>query len=468
VTRAYAKFLAEKRLVVERAGFDPPEQLSTPLFPFQADLVRWALRRGRAAIFAGTGLGKTRMQLTWSSYVAGHTGGRVLILAPLAVSQQTVREGAAIGVEVRAVQSQAGVGPPGIYITNYDRFDGFDCSKFDGVVLDESSILKAHDGKTRTALIDSWGSSSFRLACSATPAPNDHEELGNHAEFLGVMRRTEMLSMFFAHDGGDTAEWALRGHAQRAFWRWVAEWAALVRRPSDLGYDDGAYNLPPLTINDHVVRASVEQARASGMLVAMAARGLSEQRNARRATMPERVRIAADLVNAHDQQCIVWAELNAEADALEKAIPGAVQVAGADTREHKEKQALDFAEGRLRVLISKPSVFGYGMNWQSCNRVVFVGVSHSFEQFYQAVRRCWRFGQTRPVICDLITSELEGEVLQNLRRKEADAEAMAEQMSIHTRSVVRDNVRGTVRQTIAYEPKKTMAVPAWLSEGGAE
>ena len=457
----YDEFIHSKDLRVPQTGIPGAIVDSPHLFPFQNDLDGWALRRGRAALFADTGLGKTRMQLTWADRVLTHAGGRVLILAPLAVAQQTVREGADIGIDVTYAREQSTAGR--ITITNYDILRHFDPAEFSAVVLDESSILKDETAKTRNEIIRAFAGTPYKLACTATPSPNDFTELGNHAEFLGVMRHQEMLAQFFTHDGGSTQDWSLKGHAREKFWRWVCGWAALVKSPADLGYDDGAYALPELVMHDHIVKATKEHAFAAGKLFAEAASTLSEQRAARRASMADRVRIAADLAMGEPgESWILWCELNDESAAIAKAIPGAVEVRGSMSAEDKEKALVGFASGATRVLVTKPSIAGFGLNWQHCARVGFVGISHSFEQWYQAIRRCWRFGQKREVHCHVITSELEGDVLANLRRKEADARKLAEEMRRYTAAIVRENVRGAERESDAYEPKVPMTIPAWV------
>jgi len=458
----YHDLLRRKDLHVPPTGIAGATVESPHLFPFQRDLVQWALRRGRAALFADTGLGKTRQQLTWADAVSAHTGGPVLILAPLAVATTgTVPEGARIGAPVTYARKQADAGR--ITVTNYDMLQHFDPSAYAGIVLDESSILKDETAKTRTEIIRAFAGTPFRLACTATPSPNDFTELGNHAEFLGVMRHVEMLAQFFTHDGGSTQDWHLKGHAREKFWRWVCTWAALVKSPSDLGYDDGAYALPPLIMHDHIVRATREQAMAAGKLFAEPASTLTEQRAARRASMIERVKIAAALAaDEPTEPWIFWCELNDESAALAKAIPGAVEVRGSMTAEQKEDALRKFTGGDIRVLVSKPSICGFGLNLQHCARSAFVGVSHSFEQWYQAIRRNWRFGQTREVHCHVITSELEGDVLANLRRKEEDARKLAEEMRRYTAAIVRKNVRGSERESDAYEPSVDMMIPAWV------
>lgn len=455
----YVDFVARKLGAVSATGIAEGFSVPTTLFPHQSALTAWALRRGRAAIFADTGLGKSRMQLAWADAVRRHTKRPVLILAPLAVAAQTVQEGAALSVEIQHVRDAAEVGP-GINITNYDRLHRFDPSIFGGVVLDESSCIKHHNSKTLQMLMDAFRDTQFKLCATATPAPNDWTELGTHAEFLGVCTRQEMLAEFFTHDGGDTQTWRLKGHARQLFWRWVCQWGALVRRPSDLGFDDSAYVLPPVHLHEHHVETEI--APASGMLFAVEAQTLSERRDARRASLEDRVRDCAAIVNADAEPWIVWCDLNAEGDALTAAIPGAVQIAGSDDPEVKEQRLADFAAGRIRVLVTKPSIAGFGLNWQHCARMAFVGVTDSFESYYQAVRRCWRFGQKRDVHVHVFASSAEGAVVSNLKRKERDALAMAESLSAETREAVMASVRGTVRQTNTYNAARTVAVPQWL------
>lgn len=429
------------------------------LFPHQIDLVRWSLRRGRAAIFADTGLGKSRMQVSWADMVSKHTGERVIILAPLAVAEQTVEEAASIGVAIQHAREESDAEGHQIVITNYDRLHKFDCSKFGAVVLDESSIIKHHAAKTLQLLLETFRNTPYRLACTATPAPNDWTELGNHAEFLGVRSRAEMLAEFFVHDGGDTQTWRLKGHARQIFWRWVASWGAMVRSPADLGHDASAYELPPLHVNQHTVE--IEHNPQHG-LFAMEAQTLMERRDARRQSMDERVKACADIVNSDNQPWVVWCDLNAEGDALTAAIDGAVQISGSDDAETKERRLHDFAHGNIRVLVSKVSICGFGLNWQHCRRMAFVGVTDSFEAYYQAIRRCWRFGQTMPVHVHVFASNQEGAVVQNLRRKEQDAKAMADAMATETIDAVRSEVVGATKDTNQYRPATAMNIPSFL------
>jgi superfamily II DNA or RNA helicase len=436
----YESFIASKMMKDPASGLDAVPTLNAQLFPFQSDIVRWALRRGRAAIFADCGMGKTPMQLEW----AKHIPGRVLILAPLAVAAQTVREAHKFGIEdISYARSQSAVSNR-ITIANYEMLDSFDPSEFAGVVLDESSILKAYDGKTRNQIIATFADTPFRLACTATAAPNDHMELGNHSEFLGTMTRTEMLATFFVHDGGETQSWRLKGHAQADFWRWVCSWAVTIRKPSDLGYEDGDFVLPPLVYHEHVIHA---RGATEGMLFAMPAASLQERIGARRQTTAQRVAECAAIVSASTEPWVLWCNLNAESEALAESIPGAVEVRGADSVEQKEKALADFASGGIRVLVTKTSIAGFGLNWQHCRNVAFVGLSDSWESYYQAIRRCWRFGQHQVVNVHVISSDIEGAVVANIKRKEEQASVMAEEMLAHMKDLNAEALRGASVRT---------------------
>jgi len=454
----YQDFLASKARTCAPVGFEP-QPVIAPLFPFQHDLVRWSVRQGRAALFADTGLGKTRMQLEWARQVVLHTEGRVLILAPLAVAAQTCREAASFGLEV--THNRNGTLHDGITITNYEQVEKFDVSDLAGIVLDESSILKHQDSKTRGLLVESFAKTPYRLACTATPAPNDQMELGNHSEFLGVMSLSEMLATFFTHDGGETQKWRLKRHGREDFWRWVCSWAAVVRRPSDLGYDDGAFELPPLVYHEHVVPSEPSDA---GLLVAVEAYTLQEQRAERKASIDARVRVAAEMVNASIETWILWCDLNAESEALHAAIPDSIEVTGSQSVETKESLLTQFSEGRARVIVSKSSIAGFGLNWQHCHNVLFVGVTHSFEAWYQAIRRCWRFGQKFPVNCHVVIADSEGAVVANLKRKGRQADEMAQETEEHVRAFVQKSVLGSERRVLKYAPRVPMTLPPWIQQ----
>lgn len=459
----YADFLASKSLAPVATGFEC-DAVSEHLYPFQRDLVRWALRVGCAAIFADTGLGKSRMQLEWAKQIAARTGGRVLILAPLAVAAQTVREGESIGVKVKLCRDGAEV-EDGISITNYDRLHRFETTQFAGVVLDESSIIKHHEAKTLGLLIEAFRGTQYKLCASATPAPNDFSELGTHAEFLGVCSRQEMLSEFFIHDAADTGEWRLKGHARKVFWQWVSAWGALVRKPSDLGYEDDGYDLPPLNVHHHQVASTTATLRQMGVLFAEQARDLTERRNARKASVDERVRRCAELVMTTEpgERWVVWCELNSEQDALARYFGAdCFSIYGALDADEKEDRLLRFVGGERRILLGKPSIFGFGINLQMVARMAFVGVNDSWESYYQSVRRIYRFGQSRACDVHLFASDAEGAVIDNLARKEADAKKMADELSAETRDSLQASVLRRFNRHNPYTPAKSIAVPAWL------
>ena len=460
----YAEFLSRKAIVDPMTGIADPGDMHPSMMGHQADITRWGLRRGRAAIFAGTGLGKTLMELKWADTVARHTNKPTLIYAPLAVTVQHKREAEKFGFDAQIVRKNSDI-RVGINLANYGKLDHFDHAALGGISLDESSILKNYQGKTRTRLIDECRGVPFRLAATATPAPNDYMELGNHAEFLGVMSYTDMLSTFFVHDGGETQQWRLKGHAENAFWQWMASWAVMLRKPSDLGYSDEGYDLPELHQVQHTVAADYAPDYELGTLFPMEARGMGERIAARRATVSERVAKAAEITDGidPDEPFMWWCNLNSEADALCSDISGCVQIAGSEKDEAKEEKILGFINGEIKRLTTKPSVAGYGMNWQHCCHTGFVGLNDSFEQVYQAVRRFWRFGQTREVYAHFIASELEGAVVANIRRKEADAERMAAGMVRHMSDLSSAEIRGSVRDRAEYNPRKEMEIPAWLA-----
>jgi superfamily II DNA or RNA helicase len=452
----YQKFLEAKRVNIQSVGFDVPDcEINQMLFDWQRAIVRWALHRGRSALFQDCGLGKTCQQIEWARHVAKYTGGNVLILAPLAVAAQTVREGVKFGVNITLCKDGADV-RPGLNIANYERLHRFDASKFNGIVLDESSILKSFDGSTRQLIQEFAKSIKYRLACTATPAPNDLIELTNHAEFLDVMSGKEIIALFFKQDGNTTHAWRLKGHAKDAFWTWMAQWSIAIRRPSDIGYDDGKFKLPELKMH-HI---TVDGKAQDGFLFAIEAQTLQERRGARRASMDDRVNVTAGLVNGNQDKWLVWCDMNAESQALEKAIDGSVEVTGSDKPEFKEQTLNDFAQGKIRVMISKPSIAGFGMNFQICHKVAFVGLSDSYEAFYQAVRRCWRFGQDKAVDCYVVAADTEGAVVSNIERKERQASQMFDEivkkMSIHELN------KRQVRSEMDYNPSVEMIVPEWL------
>lgn len=461
----YAEFLRAKAQLSGNHGFEPVV-MPDGLFEFQRDLVSWAVRKGRAAIFADCGLGKTAMQLAWAENVARHTGERVLIVTPLAVGPQTVREGTKFGIECeRSVDGKPASAR--ITVTNYERLHLFDANDYAGVVCDESSILKNFDGTRRRTITEFLRTRPYRLLCTATAAPNDYIELGTASEALGQMGYMDMLTRFFKNEQNTIkptvyrhrgksfvaldakVKWRFKRHAEEPFWRWVCSWARALRRPSDLGFDDGSFILPPLVERETIV----ETAKClPGELFPRVAVSLAEQRQERRMTLVERCERVADMVNGHGP-AVVWCHLNEEADTLERMIPDAVQVSGSDPDERKESVFLAFASGDVRVLVTKPRIGAFGLNWQHCSRMTFFP-SHSFEQYYQGVRRCWRFGQERPVTVDVVTTEGELGVLANLQRKAKAADAMFSALVRHMNEAV------SIDRMVSYTEKE--AVPSWL------
>lgn len=456
----YASFIASKRHLSGDHGFEP---IWNPdfLFPFQASLMEWATRKGRAALFADCGLGKTPIQLVWAENVMRHTRGRVLVLTPLAVAQQTVREAEKFGIG--AARSVAGELPDErIVIANYERLHLFDPADFAGVVCDESSILKNFDGMRRGEITEFMRKLPYRLLATATAAPNDFHELGTSSEAIGEMGYMDVLARFFITEQGSNHAyrgkyriegcngWRFRGHAEDPFWRWVSSWARALRRPSDLGFTDNEFILPPLVENEHIVTARTMR---PGMLIDLPAKGFHEEREEVRRTLAERCERAATLVNDTGEPAVVWCHLNDEGDLLERLIPGAKQVAGKHSDEQKEETFSAFGSGELRVLICKPKIGAWGLNWQHCAHVVTFA-SHSYEQHYQAVRRCWRFGQQRPVAVDVVRTEGQAAVAANMRRKAEQADRMFAALTAHMRNALE------IRRE---DYGRNVEVPAWVA-----
>lgn len=465
----YHEFLERRSQLGGEHGFDPV-YMPDHLFPFQQSLVEWAVRKGRAAIFADCGLGKTPMQLAWAENVVRHTNGRVLIVTPLAVSHQTVREGAKFGTEVR--RSDDGTAYSGITVTNYERLHLFDPADFVGTVCDESSAIKSFDGTRRRIVTEFMRKHAYRLLCTATAAPNDYIELGTSSEALGYLGQMDMLGRFFKNDqntirpvrrwtanktgwqshtaGGAAGKWRLKGHAEVPFWRWVSSWARAVRRPSDMGFSDDGYSLPALVENEHKIESRTIR---QGYLFDLPAMGLDEEREEARRTLPERCEQVAALVNGTGESAVVWCFLNDEGDTLARLIPDAVQVSGSDSDDVKEARLMAFQDGRARVLISKPKIAAWGLNWQHCSHMTFFP-THSFESYYQGVRRCWRYGQQRPVTVDIVTTEGGSAVMESLRAKATAADAMFDSIVRHMH-----DAQAVARLTEYTQP---MEAPSWL------
>jgi len=452
----YEKFLDGKAQAADQTGFDPGT-LPEHLYDFQRYLVDWSIRKGRSAILADCGLGKTPMQLAWADKVVRHTNKPVLLLTPISVGLQTLGESRKFHVD--AERSIDGSVPTSakVVITNYERLHKFSPHDFAGVVCDESSILKNFDGMTRDAVIEFMRTIQYRLLCTATAAPNDYVELGNSAEALGEMGFQDMVTKFFRKEtakdylGWGRAVYKMRGHAERDFWRWVCSWCRAVRTPSDLGFEDSRFKLPTLTTNEHVIKS---RSAAEGFLFDLPANDLHAQREVRRRTLPERCEKVAELVNPTGKPAVVWCHLNDEGDTLAKLIPDAVQVSGKDSEEAKEEAFVAFVEGRVRVIITKPTLAGFGLNWQHCAHQTFFP-SHSFEQYYQSVRRCWRFGQTQPVTVDIVTEDGGSGVLANLQRKSDQASRM------FSRMVELMNDQLNLKRTNPFTKKAS--TPAWIA-----
>jgi hypothetical protein len=456
---SYIEFLSSKSQYGSESGFEP-NWLPDFLFPFQRELVEWTIRMGRAAEFADCGLGKTPMQLVWAENVRKHTGKPVLILTPLAVAFQTEGEAAKFGIDAAA--SRDGSLPAPITITNYEQLEKFNPDDFGGIVCDESSAIKAFDGKRRALVTEFLRTIQYRLLCTATAAPNDYVELGTSSEALGYLGHMDMLGRFFVNNQNTSKafsgrwrgafegqQWRFKGHAEEAFWRWVTSWARAVRKPSDLGFSDDGYDLPPLEIRKHMVDAARP---AEGRLFDLPAAGLHEEREESRRTIAERCEKVAEVL-ADAKPAVAWCHLNDEASRLVKLIDGAVQVSGTDSTDEKEEKLLAFGRGEIRVLVTKPVIGAWGLNWQHCHRMSFFP-SHSYEQYYQAVRRSWRFGQTESVKVDIVTTAGGANVFANLQRKSAAADRMFDALTAHMRDAL------TVQRMTNYDTR--VQVPSWV------
>ena len=460
----YRDLIARKAVAFQPRGLESVPALSPHLKPHQAHCVEFALRAGSAALFLDTGLGKTLCALDWGRVIVEHTGKPVLMLAPLAVAAQHEREAVKFGIDAKAIREPDQISGARIYITNYERLDKFDASLFGGVILDESSILKSLHGKTTRALIEAFARTPFKLACTATPAPNDHAELGQHAEFLGVMSQTQMLTRWFIHDSADTGTWRMKGHAVKDFWSWVASWARCVSRPSDLGFSDDGYALPPLEMQRHIVMAdrsldSGHEKDGQARLFRIPDTSATAIHREKRMTTDARADLIADVIAAEpDEPWVVWCDTDYEADALADRIAGAVEVRGSMTPDAKESRLTAFSLGDARVIITKPSVAGYGLNWQHCARVAFVGLSFSYENYYQAIRRCWRFGQARPVHVHVACADTEEAIWNVVSRKAGDHDAMKREMSEAMRRAAL-----IVHEQAPYAPAKPLQLPTWIT-----
>lgn len=453
----YNDFLKTKEIRIMPSGFSVPESALNPsAFDWQRYVVSWALKRGKAALFEDCGLGKTLQQLMWAEQVSKHVKKPVLIVAPLAVAPQTKMEGAKFGIPVNICESQANV-HEGINITNYEKLDKFDATAFGGVVLDESSILKSYMGKTKRMIIEKFAYTHYKLACTATPAPNDLMELLNHAEFLGIMKSSEALSIWFIADQSESGKYRLKGHAERDFWQWVSSWAVCISKPSDIGYSDEGYILPPLTELD-VVTGAKDAMSAFEDIARQVDTSATGYHKERRRTLKARCEKSAKIVNSDSDQYVIWCGMNDEADELRKLLPEAVEIRGSDKAEKKEQAAMDFVNGKIRVLISKPSIFGYGLNFQNCHKSIFCGMDYSFESYYQAVRRFYRFGQIHPVEILRILGDTELNILNTINRK-ANMKAHMQHSMAEAMKEFQTRKNSSFQLDLS---EKTYEMPAWL------
>ena len=451
----YQEFLKTKEYHYENTGFDIDiADLNSNLFDFQKQIVKWALKKGRCALFLDTGLGKTICQLEFANQVCKKENGKALILAPLAVSRQTKLEGEKFGIEVNICRTQSDV-KDGINITNYEMLKHFNPDEFICAVLDESSILKASLGKMSNDIINIFRFTKYKLACTATPSPNDYTEFGNHCEFLNIMSRTEMLATFFINDAKE-GQWRMKRHAESKFWEWLASWAMVVKNPKDIGYPDDRYNLPKLNISHIIVDSKVTK----GQLIPSVAKSLQERRQARKDSIIDRVNVVGNLIKDMDS-CLIWVDYNDESAYIKKSF-NITEVKGADTDDHKENSMIGFANGDIKFLVSKPSICGFGMNFQKCHNMIFCGISDSYEKFYQAVRRCYRFGQENEVNVYVIISRRELSVLNNIKKKQEQHDKMSYEMVERTSEILKNEIHSTTKITEDYTADLSVVLPIWL------
>lgn len=460
--KKYDEFLNTKQIRFHNKGIDVNlDELNVNLFDWQKNLVRWALKKGRSALFESCGLGKTLQLLSWATIVCEKTGGDVLALAPLAVSTQTQREGYKFGINVNIAKDNDSL-KKGINITNYEKMERFDPSLFAGVVLDESSILKSFTGKTTQYLIDAFRDTQYKLCCTATPSPNDFTELGNTAEFLGVMSRPEMLSMFFINDTAHCGTWRLKKHiAESKFWEWLSSWAMVIQQPADIGFANKGFDLPRLNIIKHILPFTGKKTT----LFTEEATTLTERRDARKESLPARLKETVDIVNSNpDSTWLIWCNLNIEGDMIRGGVDSVVEIKGADNNDIKEKNMVAFAEGHIIRMVTKPKIAGFGLNWQCCYNVIFFGLSDSYEQFYQSVRRCWRFGQKHEVDVHIVLGEREMAVLRNIERKEKDTQIMFNSILIYMKANMLGELDGLDNKNIDYNPSINMVLPDFTED----
>ena len=452
----YKEYIKRKEILFSPIGFEPTE-INPILFPFQKDITKWAVRKGRACLFEDCGLGKTFQQLEWLKQITQKEKEPGLIVAPLAVSEQTKNEGKKLNINVNICQNKSDI-KKGINITNYEKLHKFNGNDFRGVVLDESSILKNMSGTIRNQIINMFNNTPYKLACTATPSPNDYMELGNHAEFLGIMTYSEMLSMFFINDSGNTGKWRLKKHANEdKFWKWLCSWAVMLTKPSDLGYEQDGFDLSNLHYFEHMLKSDYTNSKG---FFTLEANTLDERRKIRKETITLRCEKAAKIVNKINEQCLIWCGLNDESALLSKLIKDSKEINGSTDYDLRKKWMLEFANKKIKRLITKPSIAGFGMNWQNCNNAIFVGLNDSWEQFYQAVRRIYRFGQKKDVNIHIILEEREGSILKNIQRKDSQANYMVKSMLKHTKEITKQEIKS--KKICKEQELKKILIPNWI------
>jgi len=458
----YDDFLKSKMELKMDNGFTIDQKYINPiLYDFQRAIVAWAIRKGRAAVFADCGLGKTFIQLEWINHILEHRGGQGLIVVPLSVAEQTIQEADKLNLKIEYCKTQDDIANR-ISITNYERLKNFDGTTFNAVVLDESSILKSIGGKIKSQVIEMFNDVEYKLSCTATPAPNDISEMANQVAFLGIMSREEMLSKYFVHDD---MVWRLKGHAKKEFYRWMAGWSVFMRMPSDIGFDDDKFILP--TLNIGAIYTDEEYVPSGELFPVMELKGIGGRIKERKVSIDAKVITLSEEINNSDCQWLVWCGLNEEADKLNKLIDDSEQVKGSDNPEYKTQTMLDFKHGKLRVFITKPKIAGFGMNFQNAHKMAFIGLSDSYEMYYQCIRRCWRFGQDESVDVEIVLSPVERVILGNVKHKESEAAKIINGVIKEMSDFSKDEIKkGTSSHIEHYytESKKGKDWELWLGD----
>jgi len=455
----YCEFLKSKQIQTINSGFDiDVSELNSMLFDWQKDVVKWALKKGKACLFLDTGLGKTICQLDWADKVCKHTGGNVLILAYLTVAQQTAREAEKFNIPVTLCRTQTDV-KQGINITNYEMLEHFEADKFIGIVLDESSILKNYMGSTRKKITSLWDNQSYKLSCTATPAPNEYMELLNQAEFLNIAKVSEILAQYFINDM-KTGKWRLKGHAVKSFWEWVSTWAVCLSKPSEIGYSDEGYILPKLNEFEIVIPIDETSEDYEDGFFRTIETNATAFHKEKRITAEQRAIKCSEIVNKDNEQYLIWCSTDYEADLLKKYIPLATEIRGSQKSDVKTQATMDFIDGKIRVLISKVKIFGYGLNFQNCHNTIFCGMDYSYENYYQAIRRFWRFGQKNEVNVYIVIGSTEQNILNIVREKEKSHKKMKFNMSINIKDIQLKAFKSKVKKEIATTGSKE--IPSWL------